>query len=200
MRPFFLLSLAVVAGCPAPTLDAATCAPFCPPPPADPDAVTLSALEKELIGPLLDAVREGVRPFDERSLGVCVKGENVRKCDDWVGTDALDLPEGEYILFGSFVAPPVGPRDTWKIKLETDCTLTRVAADGAASETSSKFEREWAVQRTEAGSGYTVSPMRRIVSPNPQGAQLCTWRVTALHPENPRVYEGRWSVPGAPAP
>ncbi len=198
-RRNLIVSLLFAASCGS-APDAASCAAICDAAvaTATEGTVRFTAFEQQVVGALLDDVRKGVRPVDERSLGVCRKGENVRTCDDWIGPVAEDLPEGEYVLFGSFLVPDIGERGTWKVRLETACTTTRVGPDGKELETSATYEKEYDVVHTAAGKGYTLSPLRRITSPNPTGRQACTWKIVSLHPDHPQTFEGRWSVPAKP--
>lgn len=201
----------ILTACPAPQVDAASCAPLCEElasgagsddteTKADStgaSSVQLSSFENELVGSIIQDVRQGVRPFDDQSLGICPRGENARQCDEMLGMDPGELPEGEYMLYGSFRAPSVGERGTWKVKVETTCTTTRIGADGSESSTTAEWVREFDILYTGPDRGYTLSPIRRITSPNSGGAQTCTFMVHTLHPDNTQTHSGAWKVPAA---
>ena len=55
---------------------------------------SLSEKERTLLKPYLDDIREGIRPFNEKGIGIC-KGLD-RTCPEFLGTEVGDLPEGEY--------------------------------------------------------------------------------------------------------
>lgn len=192
----------LAVGCPAPAPDAdacrSVCAEFAQAQQPDGEVVTLSAFEQEIVGTLLAQVRAGIQPVSDDAVGICRRGENPRRCEEFIGRTATDLPEGEYMLYGGFMAPNVGERGTWQVRLESECTVTRVAADGATTDAESRFERDYTINHNPGERGYVLAPMRRITSPHPSGAQRCTYRLTLQHPDNPTVIEGAWSVPGPP--
>ena len=199
------LSILALAGCPAPEVNESVCAPICDPqvekavqaekPDEGVKALELTAFEHELLGPILEDVRKGVRAFDDQSVGICPRGENARNCEEMLGTDPGELPEGEYMLYGSFTAPQIGERGTWKVKVETECTTVRVGSDGSESSNTSNWEREFDILYTGTERGYTLSPIRRIMSPNKGGAQSCTFNIHSLHPDHPQSISGAWKVP-----
>lgn len=186
------LIVLVLVGCggPAPVCGEAECAGIG----AAKGAVALSAFEQELLAPVIADVRGGIQPWNDTSIGVC-KG-NGRDCDGWIGTAADDLPPGDYMLRAEVSVPDVGPRGTWKLKLDTECTTTRKKASGESTSTTTTHSRDYEeMQYSGEEHGSRISPMYRITSPNPGGAQSCTWKLTALHPEHPTEWTGRWSVP-----
>lgn len=209
-----LLAVVAVAGaaCPAPAVDAASCAEICaeqrPAPsaggdaaaPSTPAATTgLTAFEKEILGDALEDLRAGVRPLDGQSLGICPLGPNKRECPEMLGASPGELAEGEYILYGAFQVPQAGERGDWTVKVEIDCTTTREGESGS-SETTSNWSKSYDVSyagKDKDGNvrPYVLSPMRRIKSPNATGAQTCSWKVVAPHGDGDKVYEGSWSVP-----
>lgn len=158
----------------------------------------LSGFEQEILAATVEDLRQGVRPFDENSLGICPKGENVRRCDEMLGSNPGELAEGEYILYGSFRVPNVGERGTWKVNLKVECEVTRTLPDGSQKvSTRDPYERPYEVVFAGTERGYTLSPLRRISSPGKNGAESCTYTITAPHPDGDKVFEGAWSVPGA---
>jgi len=201
-------ALAFLVACNGAQVDEASCAKIC----ADQQAsastpesggsadLVLSAFEEELLATTVQDIRKGVRPFDENSLGICPKGENSRRCDEMLGMNPGELPEGEYILYGSFKVPNVGERGTWKVKNVVECEVTRTLPDGTTrTDTRDPWEREYEVTYAGEERGYTLSPLRRISSPGKNGAETCTFKIIATHPDGPKVYEGGWSVPAPPA-
>lgn len=212
-----LLAVVVFGGtaCPPPAVDEAACAEFCAeqrPAPSiggDPAAVTpaatpaattgLTAFEQEILGDALEDLRAGVRPLDDKSLGICPLGANKRECPEMLGASPGELPPGEYILYGAFQVPRSGERGDWSVKVEIDCTTTR-ASESGSSETTSNWSKEYEVayagQDKEGNARpYVLSPMRRIKSPNAAGAQSCTWKTISPHGDGDKVFEGSWSVP-----
>ena len=206
-RAGFVLALLVgCTGAPA-QVDEAACASICDArdttatttPEAGASNIKLSAFEEQLFATPVEDVRAGVRPFDDSSLGICPKGENTRRCDKMLGTDVGELAEGEYILYGSFRVPRIGDRGTWKVKLKVECEVTRTLPDGTTrTDTRNPYEREYEVVFAGEEHGYKLSPMRRITSPGKNGAEACTYTITAPHPDGDKVYTGSWSVPEAP--
>jgi hypothetical protein len=190
-RFVFLFVLPAACGV---TPDEASCAAICQKaaPPASESAVKLSAFEEQLLAPVIEDVRKGVRPFDDKSVGICPKAENSRQCDQMLGVSPGELPAGEYILYGNFQVPDVGERGTWTVRLETDCKTTRGAGD---SGTSSAWSKDYEVVYVGKDRGYVLAPMRRITSPNPTGAQSCTYKLLLKQPAGDQVIEGAWSVP-----
>jgi len=144
-----------------------------------------SSFESDLVGPLLQEVRRGVRPFDDEGLGVC---RGTHACDEFLGRTVEDpLPPGEYGLFAALRVPPVGPPGTWTVKVTTTCTGE--GADGTP------YTREHDVV---APPGRSARPHRlvlqRITSPDPDGPRSCTWTVDAPHPDREIHFEGSWTT------
>ncbi len=205
----------VLAACPAPTVDEAACAEICAqaggeggqatpqargaaptPAAAETRALTLSTYEAELLGDMVQDVRAGVRPFDDQSIGICPKPDKSRGCDEMLGMNPGELPEGEYVLHSSFKVPQAGERGTWTVKVDVDCEVTQTGDDGSTSTKTSTWSKEFDVVYAGVERGYTLSPLRRITSPHPLGPQACTFTITAPHPDGDKVYEGAWSLPG----
>lgn len=157
--------------------------------PAPAKASGLTDFEKQHVDPILADLRAGVRPWDDASVGICT-GQG-RECDAFVGTDPQNLPPGKYMLRGEFRVPKVGE---WKVKLDTECTLTKRTDKGETSTTSSR-SKEYDVHYISEERGSRLSPLYNIESPNPHGEQRCTWTLTAPHPDGDKVYSGSWSVP-----
>lgn len=213
LRPVSVVALAfAVAGCPqGAEVTEAACAPICAAatakdnaPATDgsaaPDGVELSEFEEQMLGKLVADIRTGVAPIDDQSLGICPKGENKRKCETSLGANPGELGEGEYILYSSWKVPNVGDKGTWTVKVDIECTTTRVGDDGSESTDTRNWTKSYDVSYAGRDRGYTLSPLRVIKSPNPTGAQVCAYTITAPHPDGDKVYEGGWSIPqGEPA-
>lgn len=157
--------------------------------------VALSAYEQQVLAAAIDDVRQGVRPWNEQSIGLC-KGQD-RDCAEFLGTTIADpLPPGEYMLRAEVRVPKVGEKGTWKMHLKTECTTTRASGTSQTTSTNAN-ERDYdELQYAGEEHGLRVSPMFRITSPNPTGAQACTWTLTTTNPDHPMTWSGAWSVPG----
>ncbi|MFT7521609.1 MAG: hypothetical protein ACI9MC_003760 [Kiritimatiellia bacterium] len=182
--------------------DQAACAGICDGRPApqtgaavDPSTagLALTGFEEGMLKTVVEDVRQGVRPMDGQSLGICPKGEG-RECPNMLGMVPGELAEGDYILYGSFAVPNVGDKGTWKIRLDTECITTRKTDNGESSNTT-QYSKEYDVVFAGKDRGYTLSPLRRITSPGKNGAQACTFKMVAPHGDGDKVYEGSWSVP-----
>lgn len=194
-----------LAGCAEPaTCGPAECADVCAQAAAAPEPVAaptpapeapalpagLTAFEQELVGPLLEELRAGVRPRGDEGLGVC-RGTS-KDCAAFLGRSPGELPAGEYSLQARLTVPDIGPKGTWQVALRTACTTT--GSDGEARE-GKPYERTFDVIHAGPDRGYTLAPLYKITSPGAHGAQSCTYTLTAPHPDGDQVYEGSWSVP-----
>lgn len=157
--------------------------------------VQLSDFERELVLPMLDDLRAGVRPYAEDAVGVC-EGQ-ARECERYLGLDPGLLPEGAYMLRGEFRVPRVGDRGTWKAVVETTCERTRQTASGEQT-SSNTSTREFDMVYAGEDRGYRLSPILKIDSPGKLGAESCTYTITAPHPDGDKVIMGGWAVPPPP--
>jgi hypothetical protein len=202
MRPISLvvLSLAVLSGCPAGD---------CPPCPEEAhveqallDHVNttpatggdLTAFEHTLVDPVLDDIRQGIRPFTSESVGIC-KGQG-KECEEYLGLDVGELPPGQYMVRAEFRVPRSGEPGTWKVQFDTECTTTRTTASGESTSTSSNT-RDYDVRYAGEDRGYRLSPLYSIDSPSTGGARSCTFKLIGLHPDGDKVIQGSWSTPDA---
>ena len=159
----------------------------------NPDALALSNFERTLFEPMVKDTREGIRAWDDKSVGVC-RGAG-RDCEEFLGIDAQNLPEGEYMMRAELRVPHVGERGTWKVRFETECTTTRKTANGD-SNTTNTSTRDFDIQWVGEDRGARLSPLYKIRSPNPNGAQSCKWKLTGLNPPGTNNgWSGIWSVP-----
>lgn len=155
------------------------------PKPAPAAGGDLTAFEKQHVGPLLDDLRAGVRPLDDKGVGLC-KGKD--SCDTYLGLEAKDLPKGDYILQAILAVPKSG--EDWSVELKTDCVTTKGDSESTKSNSKS-YDVKYG-----GPDGYKLVPLRRISSPGKYGDQACTWTLTAPHPDGDKVIEGSWSIPG----
>lgn len=163
------------------------------PTPAPSGSANMTSFEASLLGPVLEDVRAGVRPFGAEGIGVC-KGRG-KTCDEYLGTTVdAPLPEGEYMLRAELAVPDSGERGTWKVKFDLECTTTRKTEKGENSATSNQ-SREYDVIYAGKDRGYRLQPLWTINSPNRYGASDCKYKITAPHPDGDKVYEGSWKVP-----
>ena len=131
-----------------------------------------------------------IRRLDGSSvvLNYASQGEVQVPCDRFIGTSSKGLEPGDYILQAVLAVPKEG--DGWTITLATDCTTTK--GDSTTNKSDSK---DYELKYPGEGRGYKLVPLRRIKSPGTYGAQSCSWKITAPHPDGDKVYEGEWSVP-----
>jgi hypothetical protein len=153
----------------------------------------LSEKELTLLKPYLDDIREGIRPFNEKGIGIC-KGLD-RTCPDFLGTEVGDLPEGEYQLRADLVAPKLSPEDKWEMQVDINCEITRKLKNGD-SKTNQDWSKSYKISHTNNKEhGYRLSPLRKITSPSKYGRQDCTYTMTAKNANGDKVFSGKWSVP-----
>ncbi|MCA9549099.1 MAG: hypothetical protein KC933_03625 [Myxococcales bacterium] len=172
----------------------ATAKPATPSAPAAPATAGLSTFEHSVLDPLLDDVRQGIRPWSDESVGIC-KGEG-KECEEWVGTDVGELPEGRYMLRAELRVPKYGEQGTWKVRLDTNCETTKVTKTGE-SKNSQNNSKEYDVRYIGEERGYRLSPLFTIESPSKGGTRTCTWKLTMLHPDGDKSIEGKWTTPDA---
>lgn len=187
----------VLAACSPQPPTAESCAPLCEaaaatgkPAAAGTDA-GLTAFEQELVNPLLEDLRAGVRPFDAESIGVC---EGEKECDVFVGADAGELPPGEYMVQALLRVPQMGEKGTWKVEFATDCTTTTSTEKGENTSTRSS-SKTYDVEYVGTERPYRLAPLRKLTSPMKGGTQTCDYTVTAAHPDGDKVYTGSWTLP-----
>jgi hypothetical protein len=200
--PVFLFLPLFIVACAAPAeCTEADCAALCGDAGSDPAPAAaatapgsgLSAFESGLVGPVLDDLRGGVRPFNDSGIGICTG--NSKDCDEYLGREPGELPPGEYMLRAELRVPDIGDKGTWKVKLDTDCTLTR-SKDGSETTTKRSDSKEYTVNYTGEERGYRLSPLRTIKSPNSNDyRKSCSWTLTAPHADGDKVYSGSWVVP-----
>ncbi|MBT3218244.1 MAG: hypothetical protein HN348_04080 [Proteobacteria bacterium] len=154
--------------------------------------VTLSDFEKQLLTPILDDVRAGVRPFNDEGIGIC---KGAKTCDEFLGLTPGELAPGKYIVRAELTVPNVGEKGTWKVDFDTECTTVRDTPSGESSSTSN-YNRSYDVRYAGVDRGYRLQPLRTIESPSRGGKRTCNYKITAPHPDGNKVYEGSWTTPG----
>lgn len=191
----------VVSACGQQPPTAESCEPLCAqamkqtkplPVPAPAQATpTLSSFEKQLIEPLLEDVRAGVRPFDAESIGVC---EGEKECDRFVGESVEELAPGSYIVQALLRVPAMGEAGTWQVEFATECTTT-MKTDKGESTSTNRNSRTYDVEYVGTERPYRLMPLRKLTSPMKGGTQTCEYTLTAAHPDGDKVYTGGWTIP-----
>jgi hypothetical protein len=204
----YLVALIALSGCGTPepaTCGDAECAAICDAkgpkeavpaeePGKGPD-LALTSFTADLLGPMVEDIQGGVRPFGEEGIGIC---KGTRQCDEFLGTDGVELPAGKYMVRAELQVPNIGEKGTWKVKFDTKCTTIRKTENGETS-SSSDYSREYDVRYAGKDRGYRLQPLRTIESPSRGGARECSYTLTAPHPDGDKVYSGKWSTPEAPS-
>ena len=168
------------------------------------EKAAVSDFEDSLVGPILNDIREGVRPFNENGIGICKMPAPVEKgapkpkeqCVEFLGSNAGELGEGRYMVRAELMVPNVGDPGIWKIKFDLECNTTRETANGEQTSTSN-YSREYDVRYAGKDRGYRLQPLRTIESPSKGGKRECKYTITAPHPDGDKVYEGGWITPAA---
>lgn len=163
-----------------------------------------SDFEDSLVGPILDDIRAGVRPFDEQGIGICRMPDPSEKgtgkpddqCPEYLGNEAGELAEGRYMVRANLAVPNVGEPGTWKIRFDLECITTRQTANGE-QKSNSNYSREYDVRYAGKDRGYRLQPLRTIESPSKGGKRDCTYTITAPHPDGDKTYKGSWTTPEA---
>ncbi|MDP6931852.1 MAG: hypothetical protein QGG40_03010 [Myxococcota bacterium] len=195
-------------GCGQPTPE--TCRDICaqasaseteatPPEGADaqaPALTTLSVQEQELLGPLLEDVRAGIRPYGEERIGIC-QGTG-RDCETFLGSNPEPLAEGKYMLFAELRVPDIGEAGTWVARYEKKCQVTRTSPSGETTSESS-HDRDYTVRYAGTKRGYRLAPVEQITSPSKGGARSCSWKLLDTSNNDALIAEGTWSTPGEPS-
>lgn len=172
----------------------APAAPVGAPAPAKASA-GLSSFEQQIVGPILEDMRAGVRPYGPEGVGIC-KGSG-KTCDSYLGLSPGELAEGTHMLKAELAVPDAGEKGTWKIQLNVDCTTTRESGNSKSTSTNN-YNKEYTVFYAGKDRGYRLSPLYKIDSPHQGGSRECTYKITAPHPSGEATeFTGSWSVPEA---
>ncbi len=120
-----------------------------------PSTGALEPWHQELLQPSIDDLNEGVRPWDEQGLGVCM-GD--RECDAFVGLDAGELTVGDHIVKAELAVPQLG--EGWQVRFEVACTVTLPTGSTKPVE----HDKVYDVTYTGPKRGYRLMPLWRIQS------------------------------------
>ena len=159
--------------------------------------------EQILLKDHIEDIRKGIRPFDDlpdQSLGICKAGPKHQKfgyitCEEFIGKDARDLPEGNYILYSHFSVPEIEPNNQgWQIEFKRECKTTKTSKNGQ-SVTTDTYSKSYNL-KNYGGKGNHVSPLSTITSPGEYGAKECDWTITLFNTNEKKEISGFWSVPG----
>lgn len=185
---FVALASLLLAACDAKPPTTESCAPLCAQIAQASAAPKLTAFERQLVDPVLEDIRAGVRPFGADSIGVC---EGETECERFVGESPGELAPGHYLVQAQLHVPALG---TWKVEFATDCTTTTKTDTG---ETTSQrtSSRTYDVVHVGTERAYRLSPLRKLTSPMKGGTQTCEYTLTAPHPDGDKVYKGSWTLP-----
>lgn len=167
-------------------------APECPTcPTVEAPKLAVDDWEAEVLTPVLEDLRSGITLWDEQGWGIC-KGN--RDCDEYLGAEATDLPEGQYLVQAVLKVPSQG--GPWKVEFDVDCN-TRIQN---GRDTVQNHDREFEVKHTGSHRGYPLRPLWKIRSPHPQGARSCTFELTGVRSDGKVMdsWKGSYSTP-APA-
>jgi len=164
-------------------------APECPTcPTVEAPKLAVDDWEAEVLTPVLEDLRAGITLWDDQGWGIC-KGN--RDCDEFLGTEATDLPEGQYLVQAVLKVPSQG--GPWKVKFDVECN-TRIQN---GRDTVQKHDREFEVKHTGSHRGYPLRPLWKIRSPHPQGARSCTFELTGVRSDGKVLdsWTGSYSTP-----
>ncbi len=155
----------------------------------------MAAWEEALVGPLLADARQGVRPWDDRGMGICLGS---RACEAFLGSEVGELPAGEYIVRAELRVPELGAPGTWSVAYRSTCEIVTIDKDGSQKRRSESVSLDQVVGFSGPTEGWRIEPLQRIQSPS-NGAAKCTWTLEARQPSGPRLWSGSWETPAAAA-
>lgn len=190
LRPVLLVLPLLAAACGKAPVQSTGAAPATPG-----EALQVTAFERSLLAPVLDDLRQGVRPVDGQAFGLCATS-NGKECGDFLGATPGELPAGKYLVKAELLVPRAGDKGAWKAVFEVKCTTT-AAAGSSTSSTTNTYSHTYDVNFSSQERGYRLMPLYGIESPSKGGARSCTYTLTAPHPDGDKVYAGSWSVPAA---
>ncbi|MEL6350123.1 MAG: hypothetical protein AAFV53_43890, partial [Myxococcota bacterium] len=147
MRHMWMMGIALAAGCSGG--EPADC-PVCPEPTVA--GPTLTDFETQLVDPMLEDIRAGVRPWDDQSVGICSRDGKKRECVEFLGASPGELPPGQYMVSAILRVPDVGPEGTWNVTLNVDCTTTRQTDNGSSTNTNN-YNKSYSVKYVGAARG-----------------------------------------------
>ena len=163
--------------------------PKCPEEPKGSDS-SLTTTEAALLAPSLEELRKGIYGFDSSSIGIC-KGSG-KECEEFLGTTAQNLPEGEYFLHAKLMAPSLKPEGGWKVEFHRDCRTFKQTQSGETS-SSNTYSKEYYI--SSSTKGYHLTPLAKISSPEKHGRKECDWKLIFHNANGQEEVSGSWSVP-----
>jgi hypothetical protein len=178
---------------PAPAVPDAAPAPAASPAAAG-DALRVTPFERSLLDPLLDDLRQGVRPLDAQAFGLC--STTGKECTDFLGAAPGELAAGKYLVKAELAVPRLGDKGTWTVAFEVKCTTTSTSGSSTTTSTNA-YNHTYEVSHSDKERGYRLMPLYAIESPSRNGSRRCAYTLTAPHPDGAKVYSGSWSVPQA---
>lgn len=189
-RAVLALPLVLAAACGRGSVPNAGAAPAAPS-----EALQVTPFERSILAPMLDDLRQGVRPVDAQAFGLCTTTTG-KDCTEFLGATPGELPVGKYLVKAELAVPRAGDKGTWKATFEVKCTAT--AASGSTTSTSTNtYSHTYDVNYASQDRGYRLMPLYGIESPSKGGARSCTFTLTAPHPDGDKIYTGSWRVPAA---
>ncbi len=162
--------------------------------PVEPPKLAVDDWEAAVLTPVLKELREGIEMWDEQGWGIC---KGVRDCEEYLGAENLELPEGQYLLQAVLKVPSQG--GPWKVRFNVTCN-TQIKG---GRDTTQKHDREFEVKHTGSHRGYPLRPLWKIRSPHPQGARDCQFALTGLRSDGLelKTWTGQYRTPAsAPDP
>ena len=189
------LSVAMILGCVGG--EEVDCAEVCgqePAPDGDGGGESMTPFEQSIVGPALADIREGIRAWDEQSVGICLREGSSRDCIEYLGESPGELPPGTYMVYAQLRVPDAGENGTWKVTINVDCTTTRTTDNGSSTFTNN-YSKSYGVQYINEERGSRLSPLYKIDSPNDSGRKECTYSLEYAHPDTPSSMSGSWIVP-----
>jgi hypothetical protein len=148
--------------------------PDCPDCPETEVGVEVDDWEQEVIEPILETLRTGITPWGEESFGIC---KGIQRCDEFVGTDVGELPEGDHVIFAELRVPKLG--EEWKVNFHWECTTETRAGNTASQD----HDKSYVVRHSGPNRGFRLLPLWRVKSPHTQGARECSYSLTPMRPD-----------------
>ena len=166
------------------------CAPCPECPTVSASTPTLTDSEMELLSKSLADIRAGIRGFDDESIGVCQgSGKN---CEEFLGKDVSNLPEGKYVLYAKLLAPKIKKGKGWKVDYSKECKTIKKSKNGE-SVTNNTYSKEYHIGSNPKG--WRLAPLATITSPGKYGRQECSWKLVFHNVNGTEEITGSWSVP-----
>lgn len=164
-------------------------------PTAPSEALQVTPFERSILAPMLEDLRQGVRPVDGQAFGLCTTSTG-KDCTEFLGATPGELPAGKYLVKAELAVPRAGDKGTWKATFEVKCTATAASGNTTSTNTNT-YSHTYDVNYAAQERGYRLMPLYGVESPSKGGARSCIFTLTAPHPDGDKVYTGSWRVPAA---